>query len=68
MSIRFPKVCLRCGALGHYSEDCTRMPTNMGRAPQEVDYFDAAVRQRNAIVWAAVAVIGGLILFGTMGA
>lgn len=24
--IRFPKVCLRCGALGHYSEECTRMP------------------------------------------
>lgn len=66
--IRFPKYCGKCQTFDHYPKDCTRMPTNMGRAPQEVDYFDAAVRQRNAIMWFAVAFIGGLILFGTMGA
>ncbi len=67
MTTRFPKVCLRCASLDHYSEDCTRMPAGLGMAPQEREMMRMVAYQRSAILWAAVAVVGGLVLVGYLG-
>lgn len=66
--IRFPKWCGKCQTWDHYPKDCTRMPAGLGMAPEEREMMRMVAYQRSAILWAAVAVVGGLILFGTMGA
>lgn len=64
MAIRFPKVCLRCGALGHYSEDCTRMPDGLGCSPYERAMMAAVRRDRATILWAAASVVVALMITG----
>lgn len=64
MSTRFPKVCLRCGALGHYSEDCVRMPDGLGMSPYERAMVAAVRRDRNAICWAVAAIVVALMIAG----
>lgn len=64
MITRSPKVCLRCGALGHYSEECTRMPDGLGMSPYERAMVAAVRRDRNAILWAAGAIVFALCITG----
>lgn len=64
MTPRFPKVCLRCGALGHYSEDCTRLPDGIGMSSYERAMVAAVRRDRNSIIYAACAIIMALCIAG----
>jgi len=64
MAPRFPKVCLRCGALGHYSEDCTRMPSGLGMSSYERAMMAAVRRDRATILWAAASVVFALVITG----
>lgn len=67
MTPRFPKVCLRCVSLGHYSEDCVRMPTSLGMSDAERAMVAAVRRDRNAVLWAAGAFVVALILGTQLG-
>lgn len=67
MTPRFPKVCLRCGSLGHYSEDCVRMPTNLGMSSHERAMMAAVRRERNAVLWAAASIVVALIIGTQLG-
>lgn len=64
--MRWPKLCLRCGSLDHYSEDCTRMPTQMGMCDQERDIMATVRRDRNSILFAVAAIFLAMVITGIL--
>lgn len=62
--VRFPKYCGRCQTFDHYPKDCTRMPAQMGMSDNERAMMAAVRRDRNAVIWAAVAFVFAIVVTG----
>ena len=65
---RFPKVCLRCASLDHYTEDCNRMPAGLGMSSTERAMMAGVRRDRATILWAAGAFVVALVVSSLLGA
>jgi hypothetical protein len=62
MSTRFPKYCGKCQTFDHLPKDCTRMPAGIGMSVSERAMMAAVRRDRNAVLFAAGAVVLALVL------
>lgn len=60
--IRWPVLCMRCGSLSHFAEDCTRMPAGLGRSQHERDMAAKVRADRNAVLLAALAFVLALVV------
>lgn len=65
-AVRWPLLCIRCGSISHYVEDCTRMPAHMGMSQQERDLQDQMKAERNVLLLAGLAFVLALLLFGLL--
>ena len=64
--VRWPTLCLRCGSTDHSTDECTRMPPQMGMSDQERDQAMEVRQDAKAIVLLILSVIASLMIFAAL--